>query len=1165
MRRPFVLLGLVISGLFSLISVRAHAAPSLYIQVDQHGDFTIIGNTLGQECDDSGTTPVPDPAAGTGTVGECGSYLGDSAPDVFWRSEDSSAAADTDIAPDQARSTAMLVLPENAEVTHAFLYWAGYIDIDSADNEVRVERPSVFDTLISSDGSFTSDDTLSENFYYMSLADVTALVQANGAGAYRIGEVDSIDIRDRNDEGPAVGWWMVVFYELESDPPRNLALFHGLDLVDYDIDQNVTLDGFLVPTAGYDAKLGVVTVEGEEGWQGDSLLFNDTVLSDALNPENNFFNGTRSYLGTAVSVAGDFPQLVGTARSVSGLDIDVIDVTSLIEAGDTSATIEATSSIDRYILSVFVTSISTFKPNFESSEKTFVDLNEGALFPGDVIEYTIDIVNSGNDPSLNTVMTDALPEGVTYVPGSIRIASGANEGEKTDESGDDQAEYDDSSRTVTVRLGEGADESQGGRIEIGESTQVVFQVTIDETASGTILNQAIINAGGELGAPPEDYPTDGNGEDPGAPPTQSVLDQCETNDDCGGDTPLCDDTGSPNICVGCITSADCEDPSIPDCNETTQTCECATGPGTCTDRDSDGISDGAEEAIGTDPDDADSDDDGLVDGEELNPSEDTDQDGLINALDPDSDNDGLFDGTELGKNCSNEDTDVSLARCRADRDPGTTTNPLDADTDDGGMSDGSEDWNLNGRLDDDETDPTADHGEDDDDLGDGDGDGLGDDLEDYLGSDPDDADTDDDGALDGEEPNPSQDTDRDGLKNVLDVDSDNDALLDGTEMGYGCNRDGTNRDAGHCRADSDGGETTTSPLNPDTDGGGVIDGSEDANLNGILDSGETDPTVGHGDDDDDVEDSDGDGLGDGLETTIGSDPDDADSDDDGVLDGDEPNPSDDQDQDGDANVIDADSDDDGLFDGTEMGADCDDDATDDSKESCIADGDEGATTTSPLDADTDGGGVNDGDEDTDKDGEVDSGERDPNDPSDDRTGESCEDDSDCGGLYSGSVCTDEGVCEPGCRGEDGNRCPEGKVCTSDDSSIGECVEEEEPSTDAGVEDSGEPDEGLDGGVAEGGIDSGLADGGIDGGPWDGGLLDSSRPDSGSADETDGETDDADGKAVPKKDRSIRGAYVEGGGCGCTLASNNLSKTPIVCSLLAFVICVARSRRRRASP
>src|SRR5687768_15318320 len=54
------------------------------------------------------------------------------------------------------------------------------------------------------------------------------------------------------------------------------------------------------------------------------------------------------------------------------------------------------------------------------------------------------------------------------------------------------------------------------------------------------------------------------------------------------------------------------------------------------DRDGDGLSDSVELAIGTDPDDTDTDDDGVIDGKEPSFNVDTDGDGLINALDPDS-------------------------------------------------------------------------------------------------------------------------------------------------------------------------------------------------------------------------------------------------------------------------------------------------------------------------------------------------------------------------------------------------------------------------------------------------------------------------------------------------------------------------------------------------
>jgi hypothetical protein len=75
------------------------------------------------------------------------------------------------------------------------------------------------------------------------------------------------------------------------------------------------------------------------------------------------------------------------------------------------------------------------------------------------------------------------------------------------------------------------------------------------------------------------------------------------------------------------------------------------------DTDGDGITDDDELSIGTNPNDADSDDDGVLDGAERDFFLDTDGDGRINALDPDSDNDGLFDGTETGVTAAHSDTD----------------------------------------------------------------------------------------------------------------------------------------------------------------------------------------------------------------------------------------------------------------------------------------------------------------------------------------------------------------------------------------------------------------------------------------------------------------------------------------------------------------------------
>ncbi len=509
-------------------------------------------------------------------------------------------------------------------------------------------------------------------------------------------------------------------------------------------------------------------------------------------------------------------------------------------------------------------------------------------------------------------------------------------------------------------------------------------------------------------------------------------------------TVLCD------AITGSVSPEICGNPIDEDCDGALDT--------GCVDTDGDGVFDSIEASLGSNPNDADSDDDGAPDGAEVEPQADTDGDGLTNLLDPDSDNDGLYDGTELGLGCDGAGTDKAKHHCLADADNGATkTAPLLADTDGSGARDGSEDWNLNGRVDAAETDPTA--AGDDASVVDADGDKLGDKLEAFLHGNPMDADSDDDGVLDGDEANPADDTDGDGLVCLLDADSDNDALFDGTEVGNYCLDPAINQAAGRCRPDSNHGVTRTSPVRRDSDGGGASDGSEDANLNGLVDPGETEPTKAS--DDGKVNDSDSDGLGDKLEQKIGSDPNDADSDDDGLLDGDEANPSEDTDKDGPANVVDPDSDGDGLFDGTELGKPCSNPDTQVTKSACISDVD-AATVTCPLNEDTDYGGALDGAEDFDHNGAVASVERDPLDPADDKNEPECTKDADCGGATSGMVCAAATLtCGPGCH-EGGNGCPSDKVCTSTTTTVGVC------------QDSSAGGGGQGGGGASSGDDSGCS-------------------------------------------------------------------------------------------
>ncbi|WP_318199858.1 hypothetical protein [Streptomyces sp. SCL15-4] len=143
----------------------------------------------------------------------------------------------------------------------------------------------------------------------------------------------------------------------------------------------------------------------------------------------------------------------------------------------------------------------------------FVELTKsaipvGPLEVGDVITYRVTAKNEGGGSAENLVLSDDIPEGTTYVPGSLRIVDGPNAGPKTDAQGDDQAYFDEDANRVVFHLGNGASAGQGGTLPSTETvpagTTVEYRVLIGRSAGGTqISNTATAAYENRLGDTPK--------------------------------------------------------------------------------------------------------------------------------------------------------------------------------------------------------------------------------------------------------------------------------------------------------------------------------------------------------------------------------------------------------------------------------------------------------------------------------------------------------------------------------------------------------------------------------------------------------------------------------------------------------------------------------------
>ncbi|MFJ9927583.1 CARDB domain-containing protein [Streptomyces misionensis] len=133
---------------------------------------------------------------------------------------------------------------------------------------------------------------------------------------------------------------------------------------------------------------------------------------------------------------------------------------------------------------------------------------DGPLQVGDVITYRVVVRNQGGGNAEALSLSDAVPAGTTYVPGSLRIVSGPNAGAKTDRPGDDQAYFDAAGNRVVFNLGNGATSGQGGSLPstdaLPNGTTVEYRVTIDEaSAGGHVANTATATYENRLGPTPQ--------------------------------------------------------------------------------------------------------------------------------------------------------------------------------------------------------------------------------------------------------------------------------------------------------------------------------------------------------------------------------------------------------------------------------------------------------------------------------------------------------------------------------------------------------------------------------------------------------------------------------------------------------------------------------------
>lgn len=323
---------------------------SLYQQFNGRYDFTFVGNTLNPS--ENNITP-------TCTI-------------------NTSSSANLNLAPDD-------------NIIAAYLYWAGSGtgDFDILLNGQPVTQQRNFPlTALNTDGQTRA--------YFSAFADVTAQVQATGNGSYTVSELDlTAWISDPLYCGIKTnfgGWAIIVFYENANLPLNQLNLYDGLEYVPTAI--NITLPNLnVIDNIG--AKIGFVAWEGDAGLAiTESLSINGNILSNALNPANNAFNGTNTEAGLS---------------NMYNMDLDVYDIQNNIAIGDESAEIALQSGQDFVMINAIVTKLNSQLPDATVVVDDIAKTCNSRIIN---VDYTVSNVNS----------TDPLPAGTTvgfYINGDL--------------------------------------------------------------------------------------------------------------------------------------------------------------------------------------------------------------------------------------------------------------------------------------------------------------------------------------------------------------------------------------------------------------------------------------------------------------------------------------------------------------------------------------------------------------------------------------------------------------------------------------------------------------------------------------------------------------------------------------------------------------------------
>lgn len=267
-------------------------------------------------------------------------------------------------------SSATLNLNSSDTIETAYLYWAGS---GTGDFNVKLNGQDV------TGQRFFSIMNANSLPCFSAFADVTTQIEATGNGNYTLSDLDvSSVISDYCAAGGNfAGWAIIIVYKNDTLPLNQLNIYDGMQSVSANNPNlSFTLNSINVKDS-IGAKIGFVAWEGDKNIaNNERLIFNNNVLSNALNPATNAFNGTNSITG---------------ATDLYNMDLDVYDIHDNIQIGQQTASIRLTSSQDFVMINAVVTKLNSELPDARITIDNYQRLCNSRVID---VDYTVYNTNS---------------------------------------------------------------------------------------------------------------------------------------------------------------------------------------------------------------------------------------------------------------------------------------------------------------------------------------------------------------------------------------------------------------------------------------------------------------------------------------------------------------------------------------------------------------------------------------------------------------------------------------------------------------------------------------------------------------------------------------------------------------------------------------------------